>query len=191
MASKQKEYVLSCSTMTCGGCEGTVQNAILALNDKNILSVKASAQGKTVTVTTNGCNSCANCQCCKCNPCTCNPCRCCSCGVDKYISAIDAAGHTATYKTKGSGCACGTNCQCCKCNPCTCNPCQCCKCPKVGGSVQKPQEISQLLGDGAVKIFKAFENPRAAMASTFTMPQLLIVGAICFAAGIAIGKKQK
>jgi copper chaperone CopZ len=67
-------YTLSCKTMTCGGCEKTIEDALKKV--ANVQSVKADSNAGTITVVAASCNSCKDgCSCCKCNPCKCDPCR--------------------------------------------------------------------------------------------------------------------
>jgi copper chaperone CopZ len=73
-SSHHQTYTLSCKTMTCGGCEKTIEDALKKV--ANVQSVKADSNAGTITVVAASCNSCKDgCSCCKCDPCKCDPCR--------------------------------------------------------------------------------------------------------------------
>ena len=129
--SSDSTYLSITTKMTCGGCSGTVEKALLDVN--GVTGVSVSLTSQTALVTTQGC---AGCTCKASNGGTCpcgDACECTSKALIAAAAAVgfdavkaDAAAHSCSSAKKGGpcnspSCTCGPNCQCgddCKCASC-------------------------------------------------------------------------
>ena len=137
--SSDSTYLSITTKMTCGGCSGTVEKALLGVN--GVTGVSVSLTSQTALVTTQGC---AGCTCKASNGGTCpcgDACECTSKALIAAAAAVgfdavkaDAAAHSCSSAKKGGpcnspSCTCGPNCQCgddCKCAGCPAPTTSCC-----------------------------------------------------------------